>query len=54
MTFILLSSLSWKKTARNTIKEAKEASTVKTGCFVFGIVSSVSEVREFLFAQRSC
>ena len=42
--FQFFSSFNWKRTAPNPLSEA---STVrKNGCFVFGIVSSVSEMRD--------
>ena len=43
-TFVLLSSLIWKRTAPSPNKEA--LTFKKNGCFVLGIVSSVSDVRE--------
>ena len=49
LTFILLSSLSWKRTAPSPINEA--LTVMKKRCLVFGIVSSVSEVRAFLFCE---
>ena len=54
MTSVLLSSFNWKKTAP---KPRSEASTViKNGCFVFGNVSSSSEMREVFIVRkrRSC
>ena len=44
ITFILFCSFNWKRTAPSPISEAP--TVMKNGCFVFGIVCSVSEVRD--------
>ena len=43
MILILLCAFNWKGTAPKPISEA--STVIKNGCFVLGIVSSVSEVR---------
>ena len=54
ITFVLFCSFNWNQTAPNPIREA--STVMKNGCFVFGIVSSVSEVRDILsfWKRLSC